>query len=51
MTSKNLQRISICFDQHDYQILKSFSKVGLSTGFLIPEAIHDFLSKTKKINL
>ncbi len=50
MNPKNLQRISVCVDQHDYQLLTSFSKPGLSTGFLIREAIHDFLSKTKNIN-
>tara|TARA_R100001440_G_C2522676_1_gene119064 strand:+ start:4765 stop:4917 length:153 start_codon:yes stop_codon:yes gene_type:complete len=48
--NNNLQRISVSVDKEDYEKLKGFSKPGLSIGFLIREAIHDFLSKTKKIN-
>jgi len=44
----NLQRISVSVDKEDYKQLKSFSKPGLSTGFLIREAIHDFLLKISK---
>ena len=32
----------------DYQHLKDLSRAGLSIGFLIREAIHDFVIKTKK---
>ena len=32
----------------DYQHLKDLSRAGLSIGFLIREAIHDFIAKTKK---
>jgi hypothetical protein len=28
--------------------LKDLSRAGLSVGFLIREAIHDFIAKTKK---
>ena len=48
--NNNLQRISVSVDKEDYEKLKGFSKPGLSIGFLIREAIHDFLSKTKNIN-
>jgi len=48
--NNNLQRISVSVDKEDYEKLKGFSKPGLSIGFLIREAIHDFLSKTKKAN-
>ena len=44
----NLQRISVSVDKEDYKQLKSISKPGLSTGFLIREAIHDFLLKISK---
>ena len=45
---KNLQRISVSVDKEDYKKLKGFSKPGLSTGFLIREAIHDFLLKISR---
>ena len=48
--NNNLQRISVSVDKEDYEKLKGFSKPGLSIGFLIREAINDFLSKTKKTN-
>ena len=48
--NNNLQRISVSVDKEDYEKLKGFSKPGVSIGFLIREAIHDFLSKTKKAN-
>ena len=48
--NNNLQRISVSVDKEEYEKLKGFSKPGLSIGFLIREAIHDFLSKTKKAN-
>ena len=48
--NNNLQRISVSVDKEDYEKLKGFSKPGLSIGFLFREAIHDFLSKTKKAN-
>jgi len=44
--NKNLQRICVAVDE--YEELKKFSKSGLSTGFLIREAIHDLLVKLKK---
>ncbi len=46
--SKNLKRISVSVDEDEYEQLKDLSKAGLSIGFLIREAIHDFLDKTKK---
>ena len=46
--NKNLQRICVAVDVDEYEELKKFSRSGLSTGFLIREAIHDFLDKTKK---
>lgn len=49
MISKNLIRISVSVDPDNYQLLKSLSRPGLSTGFLIREAINDFLSKTNKL--
>ena len=45
---KNLIRISVSVDADEYDQLKDLSKAGLSIGFLIREAIHDFLDKTKK---
>ena len=48
--NNNLQRISVSVDKEDYEKLKGFSKPGISIGFLIREAIHDFLSKRKKAN-
>ena len=45
---KNLKRISVSVDEDDYAQLKDLSRAGLSIGFLIREAIHDFLDKTKK---
>ena len=44
----NLQRISVSVDKEKYQKLKEFSKPGLSTGFLIREAINDFLLKISR---
>ena len=46
--SQNLQRISVSVDKNEYEDLKKFSRSGLSTGFLIREAIHDLLVKLKK---
>ena len=46
--NKNLKRISVAVDEYDYQELKDLSRAGLSVGFLIREAIHDFIAKTKK---
>ena len=46
--NNNLQRISVSVDKEDYEKLKRFSKPGISTGFLIREAIHDFLQKISK---
>jgi len=46
--NKNLKRISVSVDEDDNQELKDLSKAGLSVGFLIREAIHDFIAKTKK---
>jgi len=45
---KNLIRISVSVDEDEYKELKDLSRAGLSVGFLIREAIHDFLDKTKK---
>ena len=41
--NKNLKRISLSVDEDDYAQLKDLSRAGLSIGFLIREAIHDFL--------
>ena len=46
--SKNLKRISVSVDEDEYEQLKDLSRAGLSIGFLIREAIQDFLEKTKK---
>ena len=46
--NKNLQRICVAVDVDEYEELKKFSKSGLSTGFLIREAIHDLLVKLRK---
>ena len=46
--NNNLLRISVSVDKEDYEKLKGFSKPGLSTGFIIREAIHDFLQKISK---
>ena len=46
--NNNLLRISVSVDKEDYEKLKGFSKPGLSTGFLIREAIHDFLQNISK---
>ena len=46
--SKNLKRISVSGEEAEYEQLKDLSRAGLSIGFLIREAIHDFLDKTKK---
>ena len=46
--SKNLKRISVSVDEDEYKELKDLSRAGLSIGFLIREAIHDFVIKTKK---
>ena len=43
-----LQRISIGVEKEKYEQLKNLSKPGISVGFLIREAINDFLEKTKK---
>jgi len=45
---KNLIRISVSVDEDEYEQLKDLSRTELSIGFLIREAIHDFLEKTKK---
>ena len=46
--SQNLQRISVSVDKEEYEELKKHTRAGLSIGFLIREAIHDFLARTKK---
>ncbi len=46
--NKNLQRICVAVDVDEYEELKKFSRSGLSTGFLIREAIHDLLVKLRK---
>ena len=46
--SQNLKRISVAVDEQKYGELKNLSKRGISVGFLIREAINDFLEKTKK---
>ena len=46
--SQNLKRISVSVDEEKYSELKNLSKPGISVGFLIREAINDFLEKTKK---
>ena len=45
---ETLKRISVYVNPADYQHLKDLSRAGLSIGFLIREAIHDFVIKTKK---
>ena len=45
---ETLKRISVSVNPEDYQHLKDLSRAGLSIGFLIREAIHDFVIKTKK---
>ena len=45
---ETLKRISVSVNPEDYQYLKDLSRAGLSIGFLIREAIHDFVLKTKK---
>ena len=45
---ETLKRISVSVNPDDYQHLKDLSSAGLSIGFLIREAIHDFVIKTKK---
>ena len=45
----NLQRISVSVVENEYQQLKQLSKPGISIGFLIREAIHDFLINSKNI--
>ena len=45
---ETLKRISVSVNPDDYQHLKDQSRAGLSIGFLIREAIHDFVIKTKK---
>jgi len=45
---ETLKRISVSVNPDDYQHLKDLSRAGLSIGFLIREAIHDFVIKTKK---
>ena len=44
---ETLKRISVSVNPDDYQHLKDLSRAGLSIGFLIREAIHDFVIKTK----
>ena len=46
--NNNLQRISVSVDKEDYKKLKGFSKPGLSIGFLIREAMSDFLLKNSR---
>ena len=46
--SQNLKRISVAVEEQKYGELKNLSKPGISVGFLIREAINDFLEKTKK---
>ena len=46
--SQNLKRISVAVDEEKYGELKNLSRPGISVGFLIREAINDFLEKTKK---
>tara|TARA_Y100001937_G_scaffold38536_1_gene54808 strand:+ start:147 stop:296 length:150 start_codon:yes stop_codon:yes gene_type:complete len=48
MTNKNLKRISVSVDPQDYEDLKKLCRSGMSVGFLIREAIHNFLQETKK---
>ena len=46
--SQNLKRISVAVEEQKNGELKNLSKPGISVGFLIREAINDFLEKTKK---
>ena len=46
--NKPLQRICVAVDVAEDEELKKFSRSGLSTGFLIREAIHDLLVKLRK---
>ena len=48
MSATNLKRISISVDPQEYEELKKLCRSGMSVGFLIREAIHEFLKKTKK---
>ena len=47
LMSKNLLRISVSVVEDEYLQLKKLSKPGTSIGFLIREAIHDFLITDK----
>ncbi len=45
--SKNLQRISVSVVEDEYLQLKKLSRPGTSIGFLIREAIRNFLITDK----
>ncbi len=45
--SKNLLRISVSVVEDEYLQLKKLSRPGISIGFLIREAISDFLITDK----
>ena len=47
---ETLKRISVSVNPDDYQHLKDLSRAGLSIGFLIREAIHDFVIKIINMN-
>tara|TARA_R100001443_G_scaffold109889_1_gene121520 strand:+ start:284 stop:430 length:147 start_codon:yes stop_codon:yes gene_type:complete len=46
--TKNLKRISISVDEDDYAKFQELKQPGLSVGFLIREAMSDFLKKFKE---
>ena len=45
-TKNSLEELG--YEPDEYEELKKFSRSGLSTGFLIREAIHDLLVKLRK---
>jgi len=47
LMSKNLLRISVSVVEDEYLQLKKLSRPGISIGFLIREAISDFLITDK----
>ena len=47
-TKNDYVRYMCQFAPDQYEELKKFSRSGLSTGFLIREAIHDLLVKLRK---
>ena len=46
--TKNLKRISISVDEDDYAKFQKLKQPGLAVGFLIREAMSDFLKKFKE---